>query len=227
MSNQPTPLSLALSQRKSDERATPMTAFRMARRWWLEGRRLNLSLLAEELGVGRATLMRWVGNKDLLMGEILWSEYKRLYDEAIERAQSDPKLKGIDFLAQIYTDINVALINARPMHDFMRAEPQWGLQLLTSNVSGLQSRLIETWRKLFEEQIQAGTINPEMDADSLAYFIIRIGEGAIYCDLICGRTPNPEPASTAFRLLVNGHARRRGRSLWRRVCAAACEDRLR
>ncbi len=157
--------------------------------------------------MGRATLMRWVGNKDLLMGEILWSEYKRLYDEAIERAQSDPKLKGIDFLAQIYTDINVALINARPMHDFMRAEPQWGLQLLTSNVSGLQSRLIETWRKLFEEQIQAGTINPEMDADSLAYFIIRIGEGAIYCDLICGRTPNPEPASTAFRLLVNGHTR--------------------
>jgi len=207
MSNQPTPLSLALSQRKSDERATPMTAFRMARRWSLEGRRLPLSLLAEELGVGRATLMRWVGNKDLLMGEILWSEYKRLYDEAIERAQSDPKLKGIDFLAQIYTDINVALINARPMHDFMRAEPQWGLQLLTSNVSGLQSRLIETWRKLFEEQIQAGTINPEMDADSLAYFIIRIGEGAIYCDLICGRTPNPEPASTAFRLLVNGHTR--------------------
>jgi len=207
MSNQPTPLSLALSQRKSDERVTPMTAFRMARRWWLEGRRLNLSLLAEELGVGRATLMRWVGNKDLLMGEILWSEYKRLYDEAIERAQSDPKLKGIDFLAQIYTDINVALINARPMHDFMRAEPQWGLQLLTSNVSGLQSRLIETWRKLFEEQIQAGTINPEMDADSLAYFIIRIGEGAIYCDLICGRTPNPDPASTAFRLLVNGHTR--------------------
>ncbi|WP_339842622.1 QsdR family transcriptional regulator [uncultured Halopseudomonas sp.] len=207
MSNQPTPLSLALSQRKSDERATPMTAFRMARRWWLEGRRLNLSLLAEELGVGRATLMRWVGNKDLLMGEILWSEYKRLYDEAIEQAEADPKLKGIDFLAQIYTDINVALINAKPMHDFMRAEPQWGLQLLTSNVSGLQSRLIETWRKLFEDQIQAGLINPEMDADSLAYFIIRIGEGAIYCDLICGRTPDPEPAKTAFRLLVNGHTR--------------------
>ena len=207
MSSHPTPLSLALSQRKSDERATPMTAFRMARRWWLEGRRLNLSLLAEELGVGRATLMRWVGNKDLLMGEILWSEYKRLYDEAIERAEAEPKLKGIDFLTQIYTDINVALINAKPMHDFMRAEPQWGLQLLTSNVSGLQSRLVETWRKLFEEQIQAGLINPEMDADSLAYFIIRIGEGAIYCDLICGRTPDPEPASTAFRLLVNGHTR--------------------
>jgi AcrR family transcriptional regulator len=207
MSSQPTPLSMALSQRKSDERATPITAFRMATRWWLDGRRLNLSLLAEELGIGRATLMRWVGNKDLLMGEILWSQYKYIYDKAIERAAEDESLDGIEYLVQIYTDINIALINAKPMHDFLHAEPQWGLQLLTSNISGLQSRLIETWRTLFDEQIKAGKINPEMDADSLAYFIIRIGEGAIYCDLICGRTPDPGPASQAFRLLVNGHSR--------------------
>lgn len=207
MSSYPTPLSMALSQRKSDERATPITAFRMATSWWLEGRRLNLSLLAEELGIGRATLMRWVGNKDLLMGEILWSQYKRIYDKAIERAAEDPSLNGIDYLAQIYTDINIALINAKPMHDFLHAEPQWGLQLLTSNISGLQNRLIETWRELFDGQIKAGRIHPEMDADSLAYFIIRIGEGAIYCDLICGRTPDPGPASQAFRLLVNGHSR--------------------
>ncbi|CEA06275.1 hypothetical protein BN1049_02657 [Pseudomonas saudimassiliensis] len=207
MSTPATPLSLALSQRKSDERATPLTAFRMARRWWLEGRRLNLSLLAEELGIGRATLMRWVGNKDLLMGEILWSLYKSIYDQAIEKARTDHPEKGIDFLHQIYTDVNIALINAKPMHDFLASEPQWGLQLLTSNVSGLQQRLIDEWQALFEEEIQAGRINPEMDADSLAYYIIRIGEGAIYCDLICGRTPDPERAGQAFRLLVNGHTR--------------------
>ncbi|PKM05042.1 MAG: transcriptional regulator [Gammaproteobacteria bacterium HGW-Gammaproteobacteria-6] len=205
MSSQQTPLAMALSQRKSDERATPMSAFRMARRWWLEGRRLNLSLLAEELNIGRATLMRWVGNKDLLMGEILWSQYKFIYDQAIERANENPELKGVDYLAQIYNDINIALINAKAMHDFMLAEPQWALQLLTSNISGLQSRLMETWRALFEQEIEAGRINPEMDAESLAYFIIRIGEGAVYCDLICGRTPDPGPANQAFRLLVGGH----------------------
>ncbi len=206
MSTSPTPLALALSQRKSDERATPITAFRMARRWWLEGRRLNLSLLAEELGIGRATLMRWVGNKDLLMGEILWSLYKGIYDQAIERAEATPELKGIDFLTQIYTDINVALIDAKPLHDFLHNEPQWALQLLTSHISGLQQRLIDTWTKLFEQQIAAGLIKPEMDAESLAFYIIKIGEGAIYCDLVCGREPNPGPASTAFRLLVNGHS---------------------
>ena len=205
MTSQQTPLSLALSKRKSEERATPITAFRMARSWWLEGRRLNLSQLAEELGIGRATLMRWVGNKDLLMGEILWSLYKRIYDEAIARAEQTPGLKGIDFLTQIYEDINIALINARPMYDFLQAEPQWGLQLLTARSSGLQERLINTWQKMFEEAIAAKQIKPEMDPQSLALYIVRIGESAIYCDLICGRKPEPGPASTAFRLLVNGH----------------------
>lgn len=203
MSNQ-TPLAMALSHRKSDERATPLSAFRMARRWWLEGRRLNLSLLAEELDIGRATLMRWVGNKDLLMGEILWSLYRNIYDQAIARAEEDPNLKGIDFLTQIYTEINIAMINAQPLHDFLRNEPQWGLQLLTSNIAGLQQRLVDTWTRLFEKEIEAGRISPEMDAETLAYFIVRIGEGTIYCDLICGRTADPQPAAHAFRLLVSG-----------------------
>lgn len=207
MNTKETPLAMALSKRNTDERATPLTAFRMARRWWLEGRRLNLSLLAEELGIGRATLMRWVGNKDLLMGEILWSLYKGIYDPVIEKARADHPEGGIDFLAQIYNEVNLQLINAKPMHEFLASEPQWGLQLLTSNVSGLQKRLIDEWEALFNEEITAGRINPEMDASSLAYYIIRIGEGAVYCDLICGRTPEPERAAQAFRLLVSGHSR--------------------
>ena len=207
MSTKETPLAMALSKRNTDERATPLTAFRMARRWWLEGRRLNLSQLAEELGIGRATLMRWVGNKDLLMGEILWSLYKGIYDPVIEKARADHPERGIDFLGQIYHQVNLQLIQAKPMHDFLASEPQWGLQLLTSNVSGLQQRLIDEWETLFKEEIKAGRINPEMDANSLAYYIIRIGEGAVYCDLICGRTPEPERAAQAFRLLVSGHSR--------------------
>ncbi len=207
MTTPSTPLSKALSQRKPEERATPLSAFRMARRWWLEGRRLNLSLLAEELNVGRATLMRWVGNKDLLMGEILWSLYKGIYDQVIERAEADHPERGIEFLGQIYTDVNIALIDAKPLHDFLASEPQWGLHLLTANISGLQQRLIDQWTVLFQEEIAAHRINPEMDAESLAYYIIRIGEGAVYCDLICGRVPDPEPAGQAFRLLINGHSR--------------------
>jgi len=198
---------MALTENGGAPRPTPLTAFQMARRWWLEGRRLNLSALAEELGVGRATLMRWVGNKELLLGEILWSLYKGIFEAAVARADQRADLAGVDYLAEIYDEINIEIIKAEPLRRFVRDDPRSSLQVLTSNVNPLQQRLIDTWRHLLDAEVAAGHIAPQMDTDDLAYFIIRIGEATVYSDFICGREPNPAPAKTAFRLLVAGSAR--------------------
>ena len=40
---------------------------------WLDGRRVDMSALAEELGVNRVTLYRWVGSRDQLLVEVIWS----------------------------------------------------------------------------------------------------------------------------------------------------------
>lgn len=205
MPTKPTPLSLALADRAIEDRPTPLTAFKRARQWWLSGKRLNLSELAEELGVGRATLMRWVGNKELLLGEILWSLYKEIFEAA--RAEAEQRgLTGIDYLALIYNEINEVIVNAEPLQRFLRQDPQFGLQVLTSNVSRLQDRLVGAWKTLLEEEVAAGTIAPQMGTEDLAYFIIRIGEGVVYSDLICGRRPALEPAATAFRLLLSARS---------------------
>ncbi len=198
-----TPLALALGKEAAKERPTPLSAFKLARRWWLDGKRINLSALAEELGVGRATIMRWVGNKDLLLGEVLWSLYKDEFDKAKARADAQPGLSGVDYLAEIYSQINQVLVQAEPLHHFLRQDPQAALKVLTSNESGIQSRLINAWVGLLREQRDAGQINPQMDIQSLAYFIVRIGEGVVYSDMICGRKPEPEPANTALRLLLS------------------------
>jgi AcrR family transcriptional regulator len=204
MASRLTPLSVALNEDGREARPTPLTAFREARRWWLKGRRLNLSALAEELGVGRATLMRWVGNKELLIGEIIWSLYKQLFDEAVARADQRPELTGVDYLATIYYDLNVEIMQAQPLRRFLQDDPRFGLQVLTSNVNPLQQRLVDTWRDLLDQQVAAGHIAPAMKTDDLAYFIIRIGEGTVYSDFICDREPDPVPANTAFRLLLTG-----------------------
>ena len=68
---------------KTVTRATPAEAFKRARRMWLKGERIHLAPLADELGIGRATLFRWVGNKDLLVGAILWSLYEPLWRQAM------------------------------------------------------------------------------------------------------------------------------------------------
>ncbi|MEU2557642.1 TetR/AcrR family transcriptional regulator, partial [Streptomyces sp. NPDC013313] len=43
---------------------------------------LDMSLLAERLGVGRATLYRWVGNRDELLGTVLAEATERTYRKA-------------------------------------------------------------------------------------------------------------------------------------------------
>ncbi len=181
-----------------------MTAFKLARKWWVEGRRLNLSAMAEELGVGRATIMRWVGNKELLLGEVLWSIYAAMLDHVKNEVRhTHPNLSGIDYLAKIYHDMNAIMIQAQPLRRFLRQDPKFALHVLTSNVSGIQERLIKTWKEMIEEQIAAGNISPQMDPENIAYFAVRIGEGVVYSDLICGREPVLAPATTAFRLLLS------------------------
>src|ERR1700709_2558801 len=55
------------------ERPDALHAFSVARRWFLDGRRVDVGELATELEISRATVFRWVGNRDQLLGEILWS----------------------------------------------------------------------------------------------------------------------------------------------------------
>jgi hypothetical protein len=48
-------------------------ALRLARRKFLAAHRIDMTRLAAELGVNRVTLYRWVGSRDALMVEVLWS----------------------------------------------------------------------------------------------------------------------------------------------------------
>ena len=67
-----TPLRRQLAQ-ATTARPTALDAFRHARRIFLGGGRVNMQALARSLGVDRATLYRWVGSREQLLTEILWS----------------------------------------------------------------------------------------------------------------------------------------------------------
>jgi AcrR family transcriptional regulator len=48
-------------------------AIKLARKRFLQAERIDMSALADELGVNRVTLYRWVGSRDQLLVEIIWS----------------------------------------------------------------------------------------------------------------------------------------------------------
>ena len=58
-------------------RTGPLDAFKLARRTWQDGERVDMSALARELGVNRVTLYRWVGSREQLLVEVIWSLAER------------------------------------------------------------------------------------------------------------------------------------------------------
>src|SRR5271167_3075033 len=54
-------------------RPTALDAFRQACRTFLRGDRIDMQALARALSVDRATLYRWVGSREQLLSEVLWS----------------------------------------------------------------------------------------------------------------------------------------------------------
>src|SRR4051794_38322340 len=61
---------------------TAADALRLARRRFLAPERLDMSALADELGVNRVTLYRWVGSRDQLLVETVWTLAERAFEEA-------------------------------------------------------------------------------------------------------------------------------------------------
>lgn len=206
MAARSTPLARSLRKGDGVEPASPLTAFRMATQWWLEGRKLNLSALAGELGVSRATLMRWVGSRELLLGEVLWSMVQSTLAAIAAQARERHHLVGVEYLAYVYHNFGRALVNFLPLRRFLDQDPRFAMQVLTSNVSGLSERTVALWESMLREEIEAGRISPQMDTHNLASFSIRIGESAIYSNLICGHPPELESAETALRLLLTARA---------------------
>lgn len=187
-------------------KSTPVDAFQKARQHWLKSERIHLASLAEELNIGRATLFRWVGNKDLLLGEVLWS----LYDPLREKVMAQTPGQGVDYIVEVYRRINRTLLSASPLRNFIGQDPEYALRILTSSSSTIHSRVVKANTRMLRDQMTAGQLNPPMKTESLSYFMVRLAESCLYSDVICGRPPRLEEleeACTAVQILLGGDRR--------------------
>ncbi|SFL98327.1 QsdR family transcriptional regulator [Marinobacter zhejiangensis] len=184
-------------------KATPAEALRRARRHWLKGERIHLASLAAELNIGRATLFRWVGNKDLLLGEVMWSLYEPLRMQALQEIPGD----GVDFVVGVYRHVNSVLLHFEPLRRFIHEDSEYALRILTSTHSTVHARTVEANSRTLRDQVQRGKIDPPLSIDSLSYFMVRLAESCLYSDIICGREPQEaelEDACTAVRVMLGG-----------------------
>src|SRR4051812_44601152 len=83
-----TRLQRALADDAPPRRSTPLDAFLLARRKFLAAERLDMSGLADELGVNRVTLYRWVGSREQLLVEVIWSLGSRTLENVNRRVRA-------------------------------------------------------------------------------------------------------------------------------------------
>ena len=83
-----TKLQIQLASAGEFRRPTPLDAFRLARRKFLSAERIDMSGLADELGVNRVTLYRWVGSREQLMVEVIWSLASRTLENVDRRTRA-------------------------------------------------------------------------------------------------------------------------------------------
>jgi AcrR family transcriptional regulator len=154
--------------------------------------------LAGELGISRATLHRWVGSRDQLLGEILWS----MTMEVFEARASGTLGRGAEGIADLMCTFVRTVNDSKPFREFLRNEPERALRVLTTKASVVQSRAIAKIREFLEEEVVAGRLTPPLPVEDLAYLLVRIGESFIYTDVITGAEPDAAKAHAATAALL-------------------------
>lgn len=184
--------------RRSSSKSSKQDALLLAAKYWGKGQKLEMAALADELGVTRVTLFRWVGNRDELLAELLWSQWDLLWKGAL----AAQKGKGVGYVAGVCKRVMSGILQSRGMRTFLADDPEYALRILTSKSSPVQQRVIDNVRTLILDQSTKGHIDLPIEAGVLAYAMVRIVESFIYSDQIAGLQPNADIAAQILSLVL-------------------------
>jgi AcrR family transcriptional regulator len=187
-----------MGARMLHSRPTALDAFLRARKRFLACERVDMSSLAEELGVSRVTLYRWVGSREQLLVEVIWSLARRTLDNIEEEITAT----GSERLVQIVTRFLDDVITNPGMKRWLGEEGESAMRLLTRHDTGFQPRLIDAMYDLLREENDAGRLDLPVDLREVAYVIVRLIESYTYLDLITGEQPDARRAEPILRLLL-------------------------
>jgi AcrR family transcriptional regulator len=194
----PTRLQSALAELEGPSRTGPLDAFRLARRKWQNAERVDMSAIAKELGINRVTLYRWVGSREQLLVEVIWS----LAERTLEKLDAETRKTGAERVVEVAAGFVDAVITNRGMQFWLAEEGESAMRLLTLRGPGYQARLIGWHEQLLREEADAGRLELPADLHEVAYVIVRLIESYVYLDLITGEPPEPRRAEPIMRMLL-------------------------
>jgi AcrR family transcriptional regulator len=194
----------ATSAEEPTPRATPAEAFRLARRTFLKGERLDMSQLATELGISRPTLYRWTGDRDALLVDVIWSLTEELLADAVKEAKG----KGPEYALSVTLGFLHRTAAAGPLRVFLENDGERALRLVTSR-HAVHGRLVTAVHDLITTTESRDGWQAPLDPATLSYAIVRLGEAFVYNDEINHLEPDLGSARDTIARLIGAKTTRR------------------
>ena len=176
--------------------------FDAAMRAYLECRRVDMGQIAADLGVVRSTVFRRAGRRDDLIAHVIWYLTRQALARSIASADG---LVGTERVLAVIEHFIRTVTRSPNLRAFLEREPEIALRILTSKHGPMQPGITQALTRLLEEEHGRGLILA-LERETLAYAIVRLGEGFLYADVVADQEPDADGALALIASLVRAHA---------------------
>jgi AcrR family transcriptional regulator len=168
----------------------------------LRGELPEMATVAERSGVGRTSLYRWFGDRDALIGDVL----ARYLEAAIEEGYRHSRARGGRRVARAVETLLRDAAAREPFLRLLRTQPQVMLKIIMTPGGAVHARSIATTAELIERERRAGRYRPILDAGSLAFILVQIGQSFMWARAATGAPPDVEETMRVTNALLCAEA---------------------
>jgi AcrR family transcriptional regulator len=149
---------------------------------YVNGQRVDVTVVARRLGVSRATIYRWFGSREALIGEVVAIELERL----VAAKRNLVTRRGAAGLVEVLDRTNRSLAKSTALRRLLEQEPGVAMRLLTASDGVVQPRAVACVEEMIRAEASARSFEPPADPAALAYAIVRLAEAFLYNDAAIG-----------------------------------------
>jgi len=152
-----------------------------AARHFLAGERIDVQAICAELGLSRATVHRWCGSRDAVIGEVM----VRLVTPLFRRIARDSRRDAGTQLVDVFERQLRALADDPAFRRFLENERGAAQRILTASDGVVEPRVVALIQEAIDGEVARG-YEPPAEPSVIAYAIVRMGESFLYADASAG-----------------------------------------
>src|SRR6516162_6852580 len=172
---------------KAGKRGRPATASRddvlvLVTELYLDGQRVDITVVAARLGLGRATIYRWFGSRERLLGEVVAQQLELL----VARKRAEVRRRGAPGLLEVLDRVNRTLTRSRAVRRLLEQERDAAMRMLTSSAGVVEPRAVACVQAMIEREMAVGDYEPPADPATLAYALVHLRHAFLWNDATNG-----------------------------------------